>query len=87
MLITNQIRKSHERLSKTGSRFLDFVNENPESLKRSSYKDLLALNDYLFKMQPWPTFISQQTKKEIMEATIKTLELIKKIPKCIFNLI
>jgi len=85
MLITNQIRESHERLSKTGSRFLDFVNENPESLKRSSYKDLLALNDYLFKMQPWPTFISQQTKKEIMEATIKTLQLIKKIPKSIFS--
>ncbi|MDQ1355456.1 MAG: hypothetical protein QG657_5766 [Acidobacteriota bacterium] len=83
MEIKPHIKEGHERLSKYNILFHDFVRQKPESLRASSY-GLLELNDPLFKLQPWPTFIGQKIKAEIIEANLKVLNLLKIIPQRVF---
>jgi hypothetical protein len=83
MKITPSIIKAHEKLSKRSLQFLEYVNQNPGSLKADNYR-MLELNDDLFQLQPWPTFINPQTKNEMKEAGIKVVQLIKSIPGRIF---
>ncbi len=84
MEIKNSIIKAHENLSKCSVRLLDFAQQNPESLKSNNYT-LLELNDPLFKLQPWPTFINQKAKNEIKEASLDVLNLLRSIPARIFS--
>lgn len=84
MEIKTSIIKVHENLSKCSVRFLDFVQQNPESLKSNNYT-LLELNDPLFKLQPWPTFINQKTKNEIKKASLNVLNLLRSIPARVFS--
>lgn len=84
MEIKPSIIKIHENLSKSSVRFLDFARQNPASLKLNNY-DLLELNDPLFKLQPWPTFINQPAKNEIEEASLKVLNLLRSVPARIFS--
>ncbi|HLP57468.1 MAG TPA: hypothetical protein VK186_01495, partial [Candidatus Deferrimicrobium sp.] len=82
--ISEEIKTAHKRLSKTGVKFLEFVEKNPWSLKRSLYDNLQwPYRKILF--QPWPFFIDQHFKKEVAEAGISVYNLIKEIPKKIFN--
>ena len=78
------IRKSHENLSTLNLRFLDHASKTPDCLKADNYY-LLELNDPLFKLQPWPTFINRETKRKITEASLKVLKLIKRIPSQVFS--
>ncbi len=84
MEIKTSIIKTHENLSKCSVRFLDFAQQNPNSLKANNY-NLLDLNDPLFRLQPWPTFINRQTKNEIKEASLKVLNLLRSLPARIFS--
>lgn len=84
MKITPSIIKAHEKLGKRSTQFLEYVNQNPGCLKADNYR-MLELNDDLFHLQPWPTFINQQTKNEMKEASIKVVQLIKSIPGRIFS--
>ena len=84
MEIKNHIIKSHEQLSRCNVQFLNFVRENPGSLKAENYY-LLELNDPLFKLQPWPTFIDQQVKNEVKNASQGILNLLRSIPGRIFS--
>ncbi len=86
MEITKEIYAAHQKLSDCSVKFLDFVKDNPESLKRSHFNALLndSRFDY-FKSQPWPTFINNETKKEIEEASVKLCQLIKSIPGRLFS--
>lgn len=84
MKITNDIKTTHGDLANTNVRFLEFVEKNPDSLKRSNF-DLLELNHQVFKLQPWPTFINQYRKKEMEEAGISICNLIKTLPQRLFN--
>ena len=83
MEITKEIKKTKKRLSKANANFYEFAEQNPDALKASSFK-LLDLNDELFVLQPWPTFINQHIKNKMKEASIKIFNLIKSIPKRIF---
>jgi hypothetical protein len=76
--------RTQERLGGTNIDFLEFVEGNPDSLKRSSFK-ALELNNKLFTLQPWPTFLGRKTKKLFMDAGIKLFDLIKRIPQRFFN--
>jgi hypothetical protein len=76
--------KAQESLSSVNVDFLEYVKRNPATLKRSSF-NLLELNDILFTLQPWPTFISPETKKSFQEAGVKLFDLIKQIPRRVFN--
>jgi len=84
MEIDEKALKSHSKLSLCNTRFLDFIKTNPQGLKEENF-NLLELNDPLFKLQPWPTFIDGQTKREIIEANQKVLNLLRAIPQRVFG--
>ncbi len=84
MVLKQDIIKAHENLSTISVQFLDYALQTPNCLKSDSYY-LLELNDPLFKLQPWPTFIDKQTKMKIKEASLKVLNLIKNIPAGVFS--
>ncbi|MCP5105575.1 MAG: hypothetical protein GY950_19470 [bacterium] len=84
MEITTEIREAHERLSRRNIEFLDYVKRNPGAMRAENYH-LLELNDPLYTLQPWPTFISRQRVKEMSEASLEVLKLIKSIPRRIFS--
>jgi hypothetical protein len=84
MIVNEEILKTQESLSKVNIDFLEFVEKNPNTLKRSSFK-LLELNDHLFTLQPWPTFINKKTRETFKDASLKLWTLIQGIPKRVFN--
>ncbi len=84
MEIKNETGEMYRHLSPVNLDFLEFVERNPDSLEHSNYKSL-TLNDDLFTLQPWPTFISGKTKEIFREAGVKLFDLIKSIPKRVFN--
>lgn len=84
MNIAPETKSVHRHLSPDGLKFLEYVEKNPVTLKQSSFSNL-ELNDKIYKLQSWPTFIGQERKKEIEEASINVLKLIKSIPRRIFG--
>ncbi len=84
MEITKEIQEMYQSLSPVNLDFLEFVKKNPASLQHSNFK-LLELKDDVFTLQPWPTFIDNKTKETFREAGVKLFELVKSIPKRIFN--
>jgi len=77
---------SHLRyLSRVNLDFLEFIEKNPEALKRSSYTDLLQFKTGVSTLQPWPTFISRQVKNQLLEASIGVFHLVKQIPRLLFD--
>lgn len=84
MIISDEIKKAHLSLSKTGLKFLEFIEKNPWCLKHSQYQGLQWPYRKVV-LQPWPLFINQHFKKEAMDAGIKVLNLIKQIPRRIFD--
>jgi len=86
MNISEEMRKAHESLSKTSSKFLEFVEKNPWCLKHSQYEGLQWPWTFIkIIFQPWPVFIDQHLKKEAADAGICVYNLIKQIPRKIFN--
>jgi len=84
MKITKEIYASHAALSGVSADFLEFVQNNPGTLKLSNFK-LLDVNDPHLVLQAWPTFVNQTFKNQIQEASVKIFELIKSIPKRLFD--
>ncbi len=84
MNISQETRQSHERLSRTSAAFLQFAETNNKALERANFTDI-KVPDRPDLLQPWPTFINQHTRDEIEEAGLKVYNLIKSLPKRIFN--
>lgn len=84
MELTKEVIEAQGNLSKVNIDFLRYVEKNPSCYKRSSFQ-LLELNNWLFTLQPWPTFISRKTKEIFKEAGIKLFKLIRNIPRRVFN--
>lgn len=84
MTVNEKLRKVHEELSKTGLKFLEFVEKNPWCLKHSQYEGLQWPYRKVV-LQPWPLFINQHFKKEVMDAGVSVFNLIKQIPRKIFD--
>lgn len=82
--ISQEVIKNHEYLSGCSRLFMEFVSRNPDSLKSDQY-DMLELNDKLFQLQPWPTFINRETRKEMAAASIRMFNLIKSVPARLFG--
>jgi tyrocidine synthetase-3 len=74
----------HHTFSVWHEKFLEFVGLHPGAMMASNYRDMsekLGSDE----LQPWPTFIDQPAR-EIMEKTaLTTINLIRSIPKQIFN--
>jgi hypothetical protein len=84
MNITTEIKRNHEKLSRRSVQFLDYVSRNPGSMNTGSYGKL-AINNKSHKLQSWPTFINPQARNEMARASLKLFEIIKSIPKRIFD--
>jgi hypothetical protein len=84
MRITADTRKAHGELSDYGLRFLEYIEKNPESLKRSNFQSL-DWHDKKIKLQCWPTFVNQHKRKEMETASVLLCNLIKMIPQRIFS--
>ena len=84
-IINKEIKEGLGKLSKINANFLEFVEKNPESLKRSNFKDLLGLDIGPANLQPWPIFINQQTKNQFKEASVNVFNIIKTIPQRLFS--
>ncbi len=86
MKISETVYEAHRKLSECSANFIDFVKNNPGSLDRSNFNALLsdARFDY-FKSNPWPTFINNETKKEMETAAVTVYKLITSIPDRLFS--
>jgi hypothetical protein len=85
MNITDELIRSHNELSETSTRFLDYAGKNPDMLQRANFQPLLAYNNELYKLQPWPTFIDQYKKSEIQDLSVKLFDLHKRIIRRFFQ--
>jgi tyrocidine synthetase-3 len=76
--------QANEILSACNKKFLEFVERNPGALIGSNYRDLIEKlgGDIL---QPWPTFLDQPARKIMEKTALTTINLIRSIPKRIFN--
>jgi hypothetical protein len=81
--VTEEIREVHHVLSDYSVKFLEFVNEDPERLRRANYHELVYHDEY-FKLNPWPTFACPRLQEEIRTAAVAACKLVKSVPKRIF---
>jgi amino acid adenylation domain-containing protein len=74
----------HHTLSACNKKFLEFVERNPGALIGANYREMIEKlgGDIL---QPWPTFIDQPARKIMEKTALATINLIRSIPKRIFN--
>ena len=84
MLITQDVLEQHRQLSEVSAQFLAYAKENPEVLKASAFNRLM-LNDDLFTLQPWPTFINKTVKEQFSKVASSLFRLCKSIPARIFG--
>ena len=85
MRITAEIKKIYETLSPYNVKFLQYVNENPDCFKREQFRGLKWKDPIInITFQPWPAFISQETRDSFKEASTKVFNLILSIPDRIF---
>lgn len=91
MKISEQILKNHGDLSQTSAKFLKYAKENREIFTRSSFdnylndKDTQAILPPFTRCQPWPTFINKEKAREIEKVSSGVYDLIKSIPRRIFD--
>ena len=85
MEITKEIKEVSKELSNVYPDFLEFVEMNPACFERSNFKELDELRRKYHLLQPWPTFLSNEKKEIFRDAGIKLCNLIKAIPKRLFN--
>jgi hypothetical protein len=85
MEIRKEIYAAHKKLSTCSFEFLEFVKNNPDTLKRSNFNSILLDEQFKDKpIQPWPAFVNEKTRKEMEKAAVKVCKLIKCIPERIF---
>jgi len=84
-MISEEILKAQQQLSRVNADFLEFVQKSPEALKRSSYSDISNYPVGPRNKQPWPTFINHRVKRQLQEASVGVFHLIRQIPERIFD--
>lgn len=78
------ISRSHRKLSACSADFLEYVQNNPETRKRSNFQRLNIDMGYI-KLQSWPTFIDLNMRREIEHASVNVCRLIKEVPGRFFS--
>jgi hypothetical protein len=81
-----EIYETHRKLSQCNVKFLKFIQDNPEGLRRSHFDFLVnhPLFNY-YRLQPRPTFISGKRKIELKKVCMEVFDLLKSIPERLFN--
>ena len=88
MEISPEIHAAHCSFSPVARKFLDFVAEHPEGLKRLHFtrpEAELEGQYYSYPLQSWPVYLDKKKLQEISEATLAIPKLIKSIPERIFK--
>jgi hypothetical protein len=85
MEIVENVYDAHRKLSACSAKFLEFVKDNPQTLKHSNFHDVLHPNFEAGPTQAWPVFINRETKHEMEEASISIFNLIRTIPQRLFS--
>ena len=68
------------------SRFLDFVERNPECLSRESFSSLGRLGDFSpYPLQPWPVLVSAGEAAELARTALGITQLVRQIPRRFFG--
>ncbi len=83
-MIKQEYKEAQKRLSPLNGDFLDYVERNPQCFKRSAFK-MMELNDKLFTLQPWPTFIDPAVREAFRESAVTLCSLVKRIPQRLFD--
>lgn len=83
-IINEKIKKTHQRLSKTSARFLEFVQKKPMALERKNYSHLEACALDCPNIQSWPTFINRAVFNRLQQASTGLFRLLREIPGRIF---
>ena len=66
MKIPVEVRQAHDQLSKANGRFLEYVQQHPELLERSTFQGIEHLEELGgYPLQAWPTFISSRFMSDI----------------------
>jgi len=80
------IKAVHRGLSRTSAEFLEFVEQNPECLRRSSFGGLEHRDQFIkYPIQSWPTFVGPAAVAQMQGAATGVLRLLKSIPERIFG--
>jgi hypothetical protein len=72
-----------EQLSEVNRTFFQFVDHNPQAGHADSFR-MMNLNDSLFKLQPWPTFINSESRSSFEKVSTSLFRLIRQIPQRMF---
>jgi hypothetical protein len=83
MEISKAVWEAHGHLSVHSVEFLEYILENPGTLRRANYSEVLDVYK-LAAFQPWPTFVNRATRLKMEEAAVKVFYLVKSIFRCIF---
>lgn len=84
--LTPELEASHRRLSKAQSRFLEFAARHPESASREAFADLDRRDELRTRLvQSWPLFLSRERLAEMSAACVGIIDLVKSIPRRVFD--
>lgn len=85
MTIDNDILQSHRELGPTSVRFLQFVENRPQTLDRAHFQKIYDFKVDLVFPQAWPCFIDQQMRSRLEKTGRDVFQLIKSIPQRLFG--
>lgn len=85
MNIFTEFKPNHQKLSQCSAAFLEHAEQNPAALEYDSYPLLTGYEEEMSVLQPWPTLVNQHTGRQIRDAAVDVVKLIKDIPKRLFD--
>lgn len=85
MELSAEIKERHALLSPLQVQFLEYVERQPEALRRASYEAIESLDTFMrYPMQAWPTFLSAGWLEKIKRANDALYRLVKAVPSRVF---
>lgn len=86
MEIAGELKTANASLSEANQKFLEFVERNPECLRRSEFSVLDEPHPLVpFPLQSWPIFLSPKTVQEMERAVVGIAQLIRSLPERLFG--
>ena len=84
--ISEEVKANARALSRRGVEFLDFVENHPEYLKRSTFPSLERIEDEIgYPVQAWPTFVRGDWVRDIGQRNVDLCQLVKRVPLAVFG--
>jgi hypothetical protein len=85
-VVTEEELATAAEFSEVNGSFLDFITAHPEALDRSSFTQVLTLEEEVrYRLQPWPFFIDRSLLTRLGDLNWQLCKLIKEIPHRLFG--